>query len=319
MSIEPDNTVGTLQLTKTTSLVFSVQSWKGRMYAHVRKFIATEKYEGPTKAGMMLAGDLLVPVIEALHRLKVEAPGPTETEYARIDKSRTTRIVIKTVPPDDLKSLPSVDIREFVESPEYTGWTKKGVRFPWGRLPEFIALLESQAKRLGTQEEAKSMLFPEARPTWVKDAEAAGEGRLASRDAILAKVMPDGAKDFPGEFVSGKGAGTTVELPKEAVEVAQQADGKHAVRSALGFAQPVRNVTEGHFIFYSYLRGHRSVRVPKEMIEVFKAVKAYENYVREVRNALLLAYEQKSGHRPMAEHQTKEVFRSLGLPWLPTE
>jgi hypothetical protein len=49
------------------------------------------------------------------------------------------------------------------------------------------------------------------------------------------------------------------------------------------------------------------------MIEVFRAVKAYENYLRDLRHALLKAYERKSGHRPMAEHQTREVFKSYGL------
>jgi len=48
----------------------------------------------------------------------------------------------------------------------------------------------------------------------------------------------------------------------------------------------------------------------------FRAVKGYENYVRDVRRALLKAYERKSGHRPMAEHQTKEAFKSYGLPWV---
>jgi len=36
----------------------------------------------------------------------------------------------------------------------------------------------------------------------------------------------------------------------------------------------------------------------------------------DLRNALLQAYERKSGHRPMAEHQTREAFTALGLPWI---
>jgi hypothetical protein len=315
MTTTPDNVVGTLQLGRSTSLIFSIQSWKGRTFAQVRKFVSTEKYEGPTKAGLMMGGDVLVAVIEALQRLKAEVPGPKETEFARIPKSRDTTLVVKTIPPDDLKSLPSVDIREFVESPGYTGWTKKGVRFPWDKLSEFVAILESLAKRLGATEKAKPILFPEAKPVWVEQAENAGDPKRAPRDAVLAQLLPDGAKDFPGEFVSDK-KGVVVELPTEPIEVAQQSDGKYVVRSSLGFTHHVKNVTEANFIFYAYLRGHRSVRVPAEMFDTFKAVKAYETYVRELRTSLLRAYERKSGHRPMAEHQTREVLNSLGLPWL---
>jgi len=56
--------------------------------------------------------------------------------------------------------------------------------------------------------------------------------------------------------------------------------------------------------------------MPTVMIEVFRAVKVYENYLRDLRHALLKAYERKSGHRPMAEHQTKEAFKFYGLPWV---
>ena len=67
---------------------------------------------------------------------------------------------------------------------------------------------------------------------------------------------------------------------------------------------------------YASFRGQRVVSVPMEMIEVFRAVKAYENCLRDLRHTLLQAYERKSGHRPMAEHQTREVFKSFGLPWV---
>jgi hypothetical protein len=58
--------------------------------------------------------------------------------------------------------------------------------------------------------------------------------------------------------------------------------------------------------------------MPNVMIEIFRAVKAYENYLREVRHALLQAYQRKSGYRPVAEHQAKEAFKAMGLPWLET-
>ncbi|NLX96720.1 MAG: hypothetical protein GXY83_11135 [Rhodopirellula sp.] len=313
---EADNVVGTIQLTHSTSLVFSVRPWKGRMLAHVRKFVSGAKYEGPTKAGLAMGGDVLVSVIEALTRLNAEVPGVEERQFAKVHKGGDTDIVVTVIPPDDLKALPSVDVREYVDAETYTGPTKKGVRFPWGKLPEFITILQTQARSLGGTEKAQAILFPEARPGWVKQAEQAGTDQRPSRDAVLQELLPEGPKDFPGEFVNGKKKVAKVELPSEPVSVVVLPGGKHAVQSDLGFRHDVRNPTEGNFILYAYLRGHRKVAVPTEMIEIFRSVKAYENYLRDIRHALLKAYERKSGHRPMAEHQAKEVFKTHGLPWL---
>ncbi len=316
MDTEADSVIGTIQLTRTTSLVFSVRPWKGRMLAHVRKFVDSEKYEGPTKSGVAMGGDVLMSVIDALTRLKAEAPGANKEQFAKVHKAGDTDIVVTVIPPDDLKALPSVDVREYVDSETYTGPTKKGVRFAWDKLTEFIGLLEAQARQLGSGEKAKPTLFTDAHPIWVKDAEDLGAGMGHVRDSVLQELLPEGPRAFPSEFLDGTKKTVNLELPAEPVSVVVLPGGKYAVQSDLGFHHDVRNPTEGNFIYYAHLRGLKAVPVPIVMIEVFRAVKAYENYVRDLRHALLKAYERKSGHRPMAEHQTRESFKSYGLPWV---
>jgi hypothetical protein len=263
-----------------------------------------------------MSGDILVGVTEALRNLLTEVPGTQEQEFARVSKRGEVDIIIKTIPPDDLKSLPSVDVREYLDTPEYAGPTKKGIRFPWGKLSEVIALLEIQAQHLATQEGVEPTLFPR-KPVWVEKAENPDQTKVKGRDAIFAEILPEGPKDFPRDFLAHpQPKEKVVKLPTEPIELVQQSDGKYVVRSDFGFSHLVRNAAEGNFIFYAYLRGHRTIGVPQEMIVVFKAVKAYENYLRELRHSLVQAYELKSGHRPMADHQAKEVFRNLGLPWI---
>ena len=312
---ETDNVVGTVELTHSTSLVFSVQPWKGRMLAHVRKFVSGPKYEGPTKAGLAMGGDVLVSLIEALTRLKGGAPRPEEMRFAQLHKGGDTNIVVTVIPPDDLKALPSVDVREYVTSASYTGPTKKGVRFSWEKLPEFIGILEKQARQLVGTTKSQPMLFPEGRPAWVSEVEGVGTENWPTRDSVLHELLPDGPKDFPGEFIDAKET-MQLDLPPEPISVAVLPGGRYAVQSDFGFHHAVRNLTEGNLILYTYLRGHRLVPIPKEMIEVFRAVKKYENYLRNLRHSLLRAYEGKSGHKPMAEHQAREAFKSCGLPWL---
>ncbi len=316
MGTEADSVVGTIQLTQTTSLVFSVRPWKGRMFAHVRKFVSGDRYEGPTKSGMAMGGDVLMSVIDALTLLKAEVPGARETEFAKVHKAGDTDIIVTVIPPDDLKALPSVDVREYVDSETYTGPTKKGVRFSWDKLTEFIGLLETQARQLGSDEKAQPVLFAEAHPDWVKDAEKAGANKGRGGDSVLQELLPQGPKVFPGEFMDGVKKTVDLDLPVEPILVVVSPGGKNAVQSDLGFRHDVRNPVEGNYIYYAYLRGLKTVPVPTAMIDVFRAVKAYENYVRDLRHALLKAYERKSGHRPMAEHQTREVFKSYGLPWV---
>jgi len=316
MDIEADSVVGTIQLTRTTSLVFSVRPWKGRMLAHVRKFVASEKYEGPTKSGMAMGGEVLMSVIDALTRLKADVPGAKEKQFARVHKAGDIDIVITVIPPDDLKALPSVDVREYVDSETYTGPTKKGVRFAWDKLTEFIGLLETQARQLGSVEKVQPVLFTNAHPDSMKDTEKAGSDKRHGSDSVLQELLPQGPKAFPGEFLGGVKKTANLELPAEPISVVVLPGGKHAVHSDLGFRHDVRNPTEGNFIYYAHLRGLKAVPVPTVMIELFRAVKAYENYVRDLRHALMKAYERKSGHRPMAEHQTREAFKSYGLPWV---
>jgi hypothetical protein len=286
------------------------------MLAHVRKFVSGEKYEGPTKSGMAMAGNVLVSVIDALTRLKAETPGAKEKQFAKVHKAGDTDIVVTVIPPDDLKALPSVDVREYVDSETYTGPTKKGVRFAWEKLTEFIGLLEMQARQLGSGEKAQPILFTDGPPGWVRNSEKTGADKGPGGDSVLLELLPNGPKVFPGDFLDGVKKSVDLELPTEPISVVVLPGGKHAVRSDLGFRHDVRNPTEGHFICYARLRGLKTVPVPAVMIDVFRAVKAYENYVRDLRHALLMAYERKSGHRPMAEHQTKEVFKSYGLPWV---
>jgi hypothetical protein len=312
-----DTVVGTVSLTSTAKLVFTIRPWKGRNFAHVRKFITTARYEGPSKSGLAMAGDSLVEVIKALERLQAELPGMQEWEYARISKTGEKQISIRTIPPDDLQSLHSVDVREYLDTPGYKGPTKKGIRFSWDKLPEVLTLLKAQAQQMGKQERERPTLFPEIQPEWVEKAAEPGKPIDVKGDPILGRILPDGPKNFPEDFLGGKeNKGIEVQIPPEPIEVVQLSDGKYVVRSSFSFCHTIRNVVEGNFIYYASLRGHQKVLVPKEMFAIFQAVKAYETYLRELRHSLLQAYERKSGHRPIAEHQAKEVFRKFGLPWV---
>jgi hypothetical protein len=87
-----------------------------------------------------------------------------------------------------------VDIREYLDTPNYSGPTKKGVRFGWEKLPEVVTLIETQAKRLGAHSKSQPALLPDATPEWVNKTEQTPQRRPGARDAILTELLPDGPK-----------------------------------------------------------------------------------------------------------------------------
>lgn len=312
-----DTVIGEVSLHASARLVFSIGSWKGRELAHIRKFLSTGRYDGPTKSGLAISGEMLLQVIAALKRLQAEVPGVGEQEFARIAKTGAKEIIIRTVPPEDLQALPGVDVREYYDTTGYTGPTKKGIRFSWEKLPEVIGLMQIQARRLEEHGKRQPTLFTEVKPKQILQAEEANPAEAALQDSVIAKVFPKGPKKFPQYFLSGQeGELTEVHLPPDPLEVVSTGGGKYEVRSPRGFRHAVRNPVEGNYLCYAGLRGESVVHVPQEMFPVFQVVTAYKKYLREQGKSFVREYERKCGHRPLAQHQAKEAFRKFGLPWI---
>lgn len=63
-------------------------------------------------------------------------------EKKELQLNESTKLVFSVRRKDDDLGLPWVDIRIYVSSPEYTGFTKKGISFPLERLEEFQEVIE---------------------------------------------------------------------------------------------------------------------------------------------------------------------------------
>ena len=73
-----------------------------------------------------------------------------QKEFARIELNPTDRLVIST---NRYRDKDYVDIRKFVESDNYTGPTKQGVRFSTDLLPEVVKSLSKVVKELKVESE----------------------------------------------------------------------------------------------------------------------------------------------------------------------
>ena len=62
-----------------------------------------------------------------------------EQEFGRIRKSETTELVVRRT---EFRGSAGIDIREYVTSERYTGWSKNGIRIPVEQWRSFKEILE---------------------------------------------------------------------------------------------------------------------------------------------------------------------------------
>lgn len=57
-----------------------------------------------------------------------------EEEIARLRKNNSTELIIRKT---DFRGVSGIDIREYLTTAKFTGWTRNGVRIPSGLWKEF--------------------------------------------------------------------------------------------------------------------------------------------------------------------------------------
>jgi hypothetical protein len=310
----PDQTIGEVALGATTKLIFSVSEWRGRQFAGVRKFASTQKYEGWTKAGLSMPRNILRALTETLAALERSLPPRMEHEFKRIPKNDTEYIKVTTLPHDD-EGLPLVDVREFIDKPTYQGPTKSGIRFRWNLLPEVLACLREQGKAITEIERTEPTLFGPG--AFATPEEPTPARTHAVHENGLAELVGEEVKAFPAQFLDGDSCkGKAIRLPETPLRLEQDNSGDYYLKTDEGPFSPVRNPAEANFIIYAQLRGHTEVALPIAMIEIFKAVKAYENYVRILQVRLVNKILKKAGQHSIAEYETRKIMGEYGMPWL---
>lgn len=130
--------VGSFALTESSDIRFYVDEFKGHKYASVRTFVKGDAYSGPTKSGVTLNARVLEDVIKALEKLPAEPAALEDVELLRVPKKTGVELVVRITL---FKDTTGVDLREWVDEPDYKGWSKKGVRIPYKEVPKALDFL----------------------------------------------------------------------------------------------------------------------------------------------------------------------------------
>jgi hypothetical protein len=125
-----------VRLDDTHELWFYTYSLGKRRLGGVRIHQSNAKYSGPTKSGFDMSLEQiesLGPALERLSRAVEKGTVIPPTEYFRIPAGKATEWVVQVLDKRSNSVELLLDIRKFVSSDRFTGFTRKGLRidFEW--------------------------------------------------------------------------------------------------------------------------------------------------------------------------------------------
>lgn len=306
--------IGKIEVSPTADLIFKISQYRGHYYANIRKFLHTERYNGPTKSGLALRSDLLDWLIDQLKNIKRTVPSFQEVEIGKKKKREGVDLAIHTTLSKRDNNILQLDIREYMEGEKYSGPTKKGFRFNVDKLSQVIKYLELLAKKMGEMERAQPGLFKN--DSKLKEEEER-EKKENDIDLAVSEVFPEGPRRFPDSFFDQKiEFFIEINISSASIRLGQLLGNKQQIISNSGIIYEARNLVEGKYILYAHLSGNNLIRIPKNTFEVFRIVKMYEIYLRDAKKCLIESYYNRTGHKQTAEHFAEASFKKLGLPWL---
>jgi len=120
-------------------LVFQLSEFNGKFYGDIRQFVHSGRYTGPTKHGLNLSSSHLQQLTAILEANKKAISDAKKEELISKMPYKKNSFVIVSLVESNLDDNPvCLDIREYLELPQYKGFSKKGFRIPMDLIEEFI-------------------------------------------------------------------------------------------------------------------------------------------------------------------------------------
>ncbi len=135
--------IGSIKIDEGNEIRFSVDAYKQSRYLSVRKYLKSETYSGPTKAGITLTSEVVIKIAKALATLPEDINSIKDGELGKYARRQGLAIVLRV---SSFNTAKGIDIRQWQEDETYTGWTKKGIRLPLEKLAEIKELFRLSAE-----------------------------------------------------------------------------------------------------------------------------------------------------------------------------
>ena len=140
-----EQVVDTVEITDAVKIIFYYDYYNEKFWANIRKFVKSKKYTGPTRQGIKLDPTKLPEIKNAIEKASARVDMIKNEEFLRIPRTENRDLVVHA---SDFKGSVGVDIRVWLKTEKYKGWTKDGIRFPLIILPR---VLEAFQKMIDTK------------------------------------------------------------------------------------------------------------------------------------------------------------------------
>jgi hypothetical protein len=137
--------MGEIELSKSTTLIFYVDEYKGKRFANIRKFVKGKKYTGATKKGIKLSLEETEKILAALKSCPLEITDVEEKELCTINPQADYNLKVAI---SFYNGHYGIDIRRYFNTKKYRGYTKKGIRIPYHFVPASIDYIEKMKVEL---------------------------------------------------------------------------------------------------------------------------------------------------------------------------
>ncbi|MGB3479381.1 MAG: hypothetical protein WBB67_09490 [bacterium] len=145
-----EQVVDTIEMTESVKIIFYYDYFNDKVWANIRKFIKSKKYTGPTKQGIKFDPAKLPEIKKAFDEANNQGNTIQDEEFLRIPRSPNRELVVHA---SVYKGSLGVDLRIWLNTEKYKGWTKDGIRFPINIIPRVLEALQKMIETKPTLEE----------------------------------------------------------------------------------------------------------------------------------------------------------------------
>jgi len=123
---------------------FYIKNYNGKRQGHIRKFIKFGGYFGPSKQGVTLSRIDLINIVNDLKKYKIRHEVYDEREITAVERKNNQKVVVAV---REYQGKKGIDIRTYVNWPNYSGPTKRGVRIPLSEFDNLLLFLNKMINR----------------------------------------------------------------------------------------------------------------------------------------------------------------------------
>lgn len=134
-----EQVIDAIEITDSVEIVFYYDYFNDKIWANIRKFIKSKKYTGSTKQGIKFDPAKLPEIKNAFDKAYKQADTIQDEEFLRISRSPNRDLVVHA---SVYKGSVGVDLRVWLKTEKYKGWTKNGIRFTIDIIPRVLEALQ---------------------------------------------------------------------------------------------------------------------------------------------------------------------------------